>query len=106
MPCKNRCRSIFLQGGPAAPLRNHLPKWRNWQTRMVQVHVPARVWGFESLLRHHYFWNLALSLVVITKLTRLTSLFMVLSSTRAMCELQRSDFSSVSTSTAPGGAAL
>ena len=30
-----------------------LPKWRNWQTRMVQVHVPARVWGFESLLRHH-----------------------------------------------------
>ena len=26
--------------------------WRNWQTRMVQVHVPARVWGFESLLRH------------------------------------------------------
>jgi hypothetical protein len=20
---------------------------------MVQVHVPARVWGFESLLRHH-----------------------------------------------------
>ena len=29
-----------------------VPKWRNWQTRMVQVHVPARVWGFESLLRH------------------------------------------------------
>src|SRR5215510_11851165 len=28
------------------------PKWRNWQTRMVQVHVPATVWGFESLLRH------------------------------------------------------
>src|SRR5438067_4837285 len=21
---------------------------------MVQVHVPARVWGFESLLRHHF----------------------------------------------------
>src|SRR5882724_10108473 len=34
----------------AAALRSHLPKWRNWQTRMVQVHVPARVWGFESLL--------------------------------------------------------
>src|SRR3954469_15071856 len=31
------------------------PKWRNWQTRMVQVHVPARVWGFESLLRHQVF---------------------------------------------------
>src|SRR5689334_4861945 len=29
-----------------------MPKWRNWQTRMVQVHVLARVWGFESLLRH------------------------------------------------------
>src|SRR5579872_7045688 len=29
-----------------------VPKWRNWQTRMVQVHVLARVWGFESLLRH------------------------------------------------------
>ena len=33
------------------------PKWRNWQTRMVQVHVPARVWGFESLLRHQHFSN-------------------------------------------------
>jgi hypothetical protein len=33
--------------------QGHSPKWRNWQTRMVQVHVPARVWGFESLLRHH-----------------------------------------------------
>ena len=32
-----------------------VPKWRNWQTRMVQVHVPARVWGFESLLRHQVF---------------------------------------------------
>ena len=30
-----------------------VPKWRNWQTRVVQVHVLARVWGFESLLRHH-----------------------------------------------------
>jgi hypothetical protein len=29
-----------------------VPKWRNWQTRVVQVHVLARVWGFESLLRH------------------------------------------------------
>ena len=32
---------------------SQVPKWRNWQTRMVQVHVLARVWGFESLLRHH-----------------------------------------------------
>ena len=29
-----------------------VPKWRNRQTRVVQVHVLARVWGFESLLRH------------------------------------------------------
>ncbi len=33
------------------------PKWRNWQTRMVQVHVLARVWGFESLLRHQLLFN-------------------------------------------------
>ena len=32
-----------------------VPKWRNWQTRVVQVHVLARVWGFESLLRHQPF---------------------------------------------------
>ena len=32
----------------------YVPKWRNWQTRMVQVHVLARVWGFESLLRHQF----------------------------------------------------
>ena len=36
----------------------HVPKWRNWQTRMVQVHVLARVWGFESLLRHQNRNNL------------------------------------------------
>ena len=34
-----------------------VPKWRNWQTRMVQVHVLARVWGFESLLRHQFLYN-------------------------------------------------
>ena len=34
-----------------------VPKWRNWQTRMVQVHVLARVWGFESLLRHQVLYN-------------------------------------------------
>src|SRR5258708_22190200 len=34
------------------------PSWRNWQTRMVQVHVPARVWGFESLRWHQdLFWS-------------------------------------------------
>ncbi len=38
--------------GPFRPSFLRVPKWRNWQTRMVQVHVLARVWGFESLLRH------------------------------------------------------
>src|SRR5215467_753337 len=37
----------------AATIEVHLPSWRNWQTRMVQVHVPATVWGFESLRWHH-----------------------------------------------------
>ena len=32
-----------------------VPKWRNWQTRMVQVHVLARVWRFKSSLRHQKF---------------------------------------------------
>ena len=26
--------------------------WRNWQTRMVQVHVLARVWRFKSSHPH------------------------------------------------------
>ena len=29
-----------------------LRKWRNWQTRMIQVHVSARMWRFESSLPH------------------------------------------------------
>src|ERR1019366_6581749 len=44
---------ILLPSRVASLTRIHSPKWRNWQTRMVQVHVPARVWGFESPLRHH-----------------------------------------------------
>ena len=32
---------------------NHMRMWRNWQTRMVQVHVPARVWRFKSSHPHH-----------------------------------------------------
>ena len=27
-------------------------EWRNWQTRTVQVRVPARAWGFNSPLAH------------------------------------------------------
>src|ERR1035437_322368 len=28
--------------------------WRNWQARMVQVHVPARVLRFKSFHPHHH----------------------------------------------------
>ena len=28
--------------------------WRNWQTRMVEGHVPVREWRFESS-RPHFF---------------------------------------------------
>ena len=34
--------------------------WRNWQTRMVQVHVKAISWGFKSLhpLQNQYsIWS-------------------------------------------------
>ena len=30
----------------------HLRMWRNWQTRMVQVHMKAISWGFKSLHPH------------------------------------------------------
>ena len=63
----------------AAALRSHLPKWRNWQTRMVQVHVPARVWGFESLLRHHLIRITGLSVPVTNTAT--FRIFSVLAST-------------------------
>ena len=29
-----------------------LRMWRNWQTRMVQVHMKAISWGFKSLHPH------------------------------------------------------
>ena len=41
---------------PPAAAEVYLPSWRNWQTRMVQVHVPATVWGFESLRWHQKQW--------------------------------------------------
>jgi hypothetical protein len=54
-PAIHVCK-IILGVAFAAPFGSRAtPKWRNWQTRMVQVHVPARVWGFESLLRHQLF---------------------------------------------------
>lgn len=31
-----------------------LPKWRNWQTHMIQGHAPLRVSGFNSRLRHQH----------------------------------------------------
>jgi hypothetical protein len=30
-----------------------VPRWRNWQTRYVQVVVVARPWRFESSPGHH-----------------------------------------------------
>ena len=44
--------SELLPARRIPPEQSPVPKWRNWQTRVVQVHVLARVWGFESLLRH------------------------------------------------------
>ena len=41
---KRRCRSLVR-----CPLTR---EWRNWQTRRIQVPVPARVWGFKSPLAH------------------------------------------------------
>jgi hypothetical protein len=58
-PCRIRHASGHLLDSEMLPVwlkaldLRPVPKWRNWQTRMVQVHVLARVWGFESLLRHH-----------------------------------------------------
>ena len=28
------------------------PRWRNWYTRMLEVHVPVRDWRFESSPGH------------------------------------------------------
>ena len=35
-----------------------LPRWRNWHTRMLEVHVPARDWRFESSPGHINFVSL------------------------------------------------
>ena len=45
---------------PRAPHRTPpLPtrKWRNRQTRWIQVPVPARAWRFKSSLPHRSFWE-------------------------------------------------
>ena len=39
---------VSAQAGPASSMR----KWRNRQTRTVQVRVPERAWGFNSPLAH------------------------------------------------------
>ena len=36
----------------SSPTRGVMQKWRNWQTRTVQVRVVAIPWGFDSLLLH------------------------------------------------------
>ena len=42
---RNRWRS-------GLPCRSLTREWRNWQTRRIQVPVPARAWGFKSPLAH------------------------------------------------------
>ena len=37
----------------SSPTRGVLQKWRNWQTRTVQVRVVAIPCGFNSHLLHH-----------------------------------------------------
>ena len=34
------------------PRRHHLREWRNWQTRMIQVHVFSRTCRFKSCFPH------------------------------------------------------
>ena len=36
----------------SSPISRMMQKWRNWQTRTVQVRVVAIPWGFKSLLLH------------------------------------------------------
>src|ERR1051326_2332358 len=45
-----KARSGFRLSAPARLHLAHAAK-----AAQVQVHVPARVWGFESLLRHQVF---------------------------------------------------
>ena len=33
--------------------RSDQGEWRNWQTRMLEVHVSERTWGFKSPLAHN-----------------------------------------------------
>ncbi len=55
-PCRIHCGSLLKEARKGCPVTESLlPSWRNWQTRMVQVHVLARVWGFESLRWHQDF---------------------------------------------------
>src|SRR5579862_5533362 len=50
--CRIEMSSDTAASRPPLHCQPQLPSWRNWQTRMVQVHVPATVWGFESLRWH------------------------------------------------------
>ena len=56
--CRWRCfevRSTSATGEARDPAGNVRPltrEWRNWQTRRIQVPVPARAWGFKSPLAH------------------------------------------------------
>jgi hypothetical protein len=52
-----RLHFVPIAGGPIIcdyDGSHRTPLWRNWQTRMVQVHVLAREWGFNSLQRQFF----------------------------------------------------
>jgi hypothetical protein len=55
-----RClRRVPIPTQPNRPAKNALLvsnlnflAWRNWQTRMLEVHVPVKVWKFKSSRPH------------------------------------------------------
>jgi hypothetical protein len=54
---RHECLRVFASGPiveTAISLHNtwHWRAWRNWQTRMVEGHVPEREWKFESSRPH------------------------------------------------------
>ena len=49
-----RVRASALDERSGGRIMRVRPKWRNWQTRQLQELVLARVWRFESSLRHSH----------------------------------------------------
>ena len=44
----------YKERSPVSAGNTEMPKWRNWQTRKIQVLVGESLWGFESPLRHQF----------------------------------------------------